>query len=700
MECVIKTVHLRAPLHQVLAVIDHTLAEEGYIRSEMTLAPRVVEWPTGEKIELPPELPDGMRRVVVAEKDGWVAIADGGLTGTLFATTDWGAKLSTSITTPVVVLAGECDHAFFSTVHLHRGGEVVGESSVPEDAVNESDGRHRIRPLFLVDDFPTAKAQLEAGIVVNRLGGEENVHVVAETLGIPNALMDASSETAEGWTHHLYAFDADRAPPPEDRMRAKLEMLMGGQLAALGIDAGELMAGIASAGLMKVTRDDDRPLSLEAPGSSRMVGFIGQPQRMHTQLTLEGGKDGERAKDLRVELRGDGAALVEVTAIYAGHERTPLSEITLERGGDVVVYVEFVPRGEGKGPLHLHATMTPNLELTNENFITIKPALRIPVFPIINKDDISALEEYGARDVASGWVGFDRPWSEVGNAIVGICTSIAQELLAIHAAEPRPERVVLERDAKTSDIEAALDAGAEVLVPGFGQGLMRVTREEECLNFSALEESPGENLGFRATVLRKGGESLEFPAPAAWPKLVAELERGADVTLQLGPWRRPITLDISHQPEGSNYFPDPERAADYVRVQVAWSFPRPTLEASQIKLGALGTEVLERAGAIEGHLGGVVFASGRALSRSSSETNCERLRDERDVSPARLRAHVRGPGHRVLVPVDAMTKLGAMEGIDRLAVAHGVVLASRARDPFAYDVADAEVMERAVTPML
>ncbi len=52
----LQTSHVRAALHRVLAVIDATLAGEGFLRSTEAL--------------------QATRVLVVAEKDGWVTIAD------------------------------------------------------------------------------------------------------------------------------------------------------------------------------------------------------------------------------------------------------------------------------------------------------------------------------------------------------------------------------------------------------------------------------------------------------------------------------------------------------------------------------------------------------------------------------------------------------------------------------------------------
>jgi len=110
-------------------------------------------------------------------------------------------------------------------------------------------------------------------------------------------------------------------------------------------------------------------------------------------------------------------------------------------------------------------------------------------------------------------------------------------------------------------------------------------------------------------------------------------------------------------------------------------------------------DVLRRAGEIEGNLGGVVFAALRAVS-TSFDMPWESLMHQgrRDPSPRFLATHVRSPGFRVLVPSGAVAQLADSPMNEK--VAHGVLLASPASDPFAYDGAHAEAMERLVLPLL
>ncbi len=186
---------------------------------------------------------------------------------------------------------------------------------------------------------------------------------------------------------------------------------------------------------------------------------------------------------------------------------------------------------------------------------------------------------------------------------------------------------------------------------------------------------------------------------STWAKILAELDRGADVSLRAGPYGSLLQIEISHQPEGSNRFPDSESAERYPRVGVSWSCPRPTLAASTRSLGMIGSDLLTRAGNIEGHLGGISYAGGKMYSPGSFETRYESLIGTRMKAgtPKWLATHVRGPGHRVLVPEKAISKLQATPNVEQTKLAHGVLLGSSGDDPF---TCDPEPMERAVLPLV
>jgi len=125
-----------------------------------------------------------IREISLYEQNRWVGIADDN-----HASTAWGPRLSRGFEVPVVKLAGECDHAFYSEAILFEKGLESATSNVPTDAVLEEDGRHRIRPTFLTVLAPEARQALERGVVVRELGGEENIQAVGAALGIPRPLV-------------------------------------------------------------------------------------------------------------------------------------------------------------------------------------------------------------------------------------------------------------------------------------------------------------------------------------------------------------------------------------------------------------------------------------------------------------------------------------------------------------------------------
>ena len=98
-------------------------------------------------------------------------------------------------------------------------------------------------------------------------------------------------------------------------------------------------------------------------------------------------------------------------------------------------------------------------------------------------------------------------------------------------------------------------------------------------------------------------------------------------------------------------------------------------------------------------LGGVTLTSGSG-STMSPETPYEHLVEARFSAskPAWLAAHVRSPGHRVLVPAAGRAKLGAVpERVEVRRLAHGTLLLAAGEDPF---TAEREPMERAVLPLV
>lgn len=690
----IKTTHLRARLGPVLTALEERLGSEGLIRAPAP-PPRVVEFPDGRTMTLGPEIPRGMRCVLLVETAGWVTIADDP-----FAATDWGALLSSVEEAPVFTLEGEADHAFYSTIVVHERGEVAHRSQVPDDAVLEEDGRHRIRPRFLAAYFPEAAAAIDAGIVVNRLGGEENVHAVAEVLGLPNGLLSPDSD---GVTVHYFVIDPARAPERGPNVSG-LSGLLGKLAAEAGVDLAALGFSDPEALVASFGEPTAMPLELHAPLSGSSVGFLGDAFQTHTTFRIAGG-GGASAAGLSMRVRGAGVFDVtevrvrgsggtELTADLEveGHDRVArLPSVVFTQTADadrkgrfddpaeVVVYLSGTLVAVGEVQVEIASETTADdgtrLEATAHFDLTVKPAPRVPLLPRSVDPALLAtrhfdMEAYAQRSCFCGWTAFDRPWSEVKDVAIGAATDLLRSLGDVVRDEPT--------------------------VP---------SGDDDALCFS--DEAPPAP-GFRASVLRKGGESLEFAAPLepgsdAWTRILEELTRGADVTLTAGPFRRETRIEVSHQPEGSNYFPssDPEQIARFARVVVAWSCPRPSNERTGAAMAALGTAVLARAGNVEGHLGGVVFASGRPLLRPDFAMPYEAIVGRRGDEPRWFESHVRSPGFRVLVPAKAARRLGSpTAAIVRTPLAHGILLASGAANPFAYDAADAEAMEREVLPLL
>lgn len=721
----IKTTHVRASLSEILALLDEVVAVEGYVPSARELTPRVI--PIGEEtMTLDPEVPENVRRIVVAEEDGWVTIADHP-----FAETEWGAVLSEALEAPTFTLEGECDHAFYSSIVVHERGVVAHESRVPEDAVHEPDGRHRIRPSFLASYFPAATSALESGLVVNRLGGEENVAMVASALALPNALLSAYDfTTGEDRASRLYERE-DTRRIGTGKLREGLAAMMGDLASRFGIEGGaaDLQAMLAGFTKMKIEA------GLRGTGSGRYSGFVGSKLRAHASFVL----DEATARDLTVRVSGSGLANCEITGIRVVSSRdvsAPGRVATPERDEDgyfvrfadlamspedaeIVVYVTGTLVKEGKGALDIEAAIggphptggsdqTRRFSDKSENKIEVAPALRVPLVPAwVDAEMLRHREhyiaEYDARAAAVGWLAFDRAWGDVRDVAVRMMSDLLAILLEVERSEPKRESITLGPNAGHDEILVALKRGAEVTIEG-SMPMRATLDDDDCVCFSSVQMEGSASAGFRATVLRRGGEYLEFPAPItpesdAWTRILTELERGADVTLSAGPIFRAMSIDVSHQPEGSNHFPDPANADRYTRVTLSWRCPRPTQATSARTLSMFATDLLERAGMIEGNLGGVSLAGGASRSPGSFESAYEQLIDTRmkASAPAWLKTHVRSPGHRVLVTAEAAKKLTATPDVDRKPLAHGVLLSAEGDDLFS---AARDAMERAVLPLV
>jgi hypothetical protein len=519
------------------------------------------------------------------------------------------------------------------------------------------------------------------------------------------------------------------------------------------------------------TTPKDEPLTLQSPGSSRWSGFAGNEHECHTTLQLGNGEaNGPRcSRGLRIRVTGSGLDSFEVTKIRVvptgsvGDPAAPQWELAPERAADgvfadapdvelvlpssdptsavlppgerlrrrahtpvfaamaadragVVVYVSGVLLREGKGAIEIHAETTAadgaTLTTTSKNSLEVRAALRAPILPEWVDDarlraNRSVLAEYEAREVAVGWLGFDRAWPDVRGVIAQMLGQLSALLVEIARSEPKREQVVLGGRAPSSEILAALKRGADVIIRGRSD--MRAMLDDtdgESICLSSIEGEPSSEDGFAADVLRKGGERLDFQAPvavgdtdAAWTKILAELDRGAQVSLRAGRYGSAFRIEVAHQPEGSNYFPDPSQAERYARVQIGWSCPRPVRSASALLLTRVGSDLLACAGEIEGNLGGVLLAQGRMFDLATFTTTYESLVDTRMRAgdPKWLASHVRSPGHRVLVPAGAATKLVASPGVEQRMLAHAVLLSARGDDPF---TAEREPMERAVLPLV
>ena len=688
----------QASLDRVAREVERALEAQGFVRDDAVLAC--------------PGAP-GTRRIALYEERAWIGLAD-----EPFTTTDWGAILSRALDAPVFVMEGEGDHAFFSSLTVYEDGQERHASHVPGEEKLGEDGRHRIRPAFIAKYVPAASAALFAGIAVNPHGGAENVHAVGVALGIPRPLFSVFDE--EGARTLLgFRFARDVSVVDDDSSSDLLgDGLLASAMNALGVPVDALLTSITEQ-LLPGARRGGAPALDASPSRSGTGGFVGKSERLHCTYALVGA---ERAQRLVVELAGPGLALFGVTAATARvgqnaelvgvvESRAPtrvvfrFDDVVLTQAPSpdldalpprerarqamqrmnamgmfadpalVTVHIEGVCIAVGSGEMRMRGTVAgPRgpLSAACEQALEVKPALRLPVLPAWVTPNLEVqfadADNYAQRCHGFGWVAFDAPWAELAPHVLERAAALVRVLLA-----------------------SPLAAGAVVA---------RVTRKG------------GERLEFRGAIVP------ELSAPACdprspWARIAAELERGADVSLARGEAYDGPSVDIVHQPGGPNLLagmhdePNPRRGPTVV---LGWTLPRACIAAPDAvdvpRLMVVARDVLHASGDIASHVGGLVSAQHYPPRSPMWETAYESLAETRmkTYDVRFLRDHVRSPGWLVLVPERAVAALpGAAESAARANIAvtklaHGLLLASPARDCFAYDGRDAKQMETLVLP--
>ncbi len=625
-------VHARGATREAwIEAVVAFLAEEGFTRVE-------------DVASTDPSL----RRIRLYASGGWVGLADDPE-----ADMPWGEHLSKVLGVPVVAMSGECDHVFFSEVKLYEDGAELQASSVPEDAVLEDDGTHRIRPTFLASLVPAAKRKLEAGIVVNELGGEENMLAVGEALGIPRPCVSPYDEQSGDV---VLVFRDDHADEEERDplagLRKALMKSFGAELEALAV--------------RRATP------ALSGGSSSRESSIVGRTYRIRTTFEYDGPA---AAKGLVVELSGDlelfdppelevvlevaGARpFVAKAKKLSGRRRYTFSKLEIDGPTTVIVSAPSHLRKEGQGTLTIRASTVDPPDLTDTNTIEleIEPKPHVPIVPSFARgagDVTHYVQAYGKRDLAVGWIAFDGKWSKVKAVAQRIAARVAETILEVTDAKAMSARVL----------------------------------------------QNGKYLTFRAVRIEN-----KPAAGSPWARIQKALAAGADVELYTGePFTAP-RVEICHRPTGSNFgFPSVARTdRSCPTIVLAWSVPRPASPAGAKALAELGRWALEEAGATAGNLGGHATAQGVELQGAFHEVPYDTLAQTREgaVTTGWLRTHARTPGWAVLLPKLAGKKLAKTvpARVKRTKLAEGVLVTSTAKDMFTYEAKASAAMERYLLP--
>lgn len=633
--------HLRGDLNDVADVVTEFLDGEGFTltESEGSRDPSV-------------------RRIAFYAQDGWVGLAE-----ERFSMTEWGPVLSAALSTEVVTLAGECDHAFYTHVFVHAEGEEKHAARVPADITLDDDGEHRLRASFLPKP-----------VSVNELGGEENMQAIGELLGIPRPLFHLEDGPALTLSFTYTSDQPAKAPDFAKLFGAEFAGMSDEIQSALKGLKVELAPGMRAMMGVRAAKTDGPPRLVACQESNRHETFAGESGHVHGSFLLE---DAESAKGMTVSLYGDGLALFDAARIRArvGEQEwtalpaiedglvtfsLPNVELTqpaarpdtshlpfeermrqgMKRIGniglganhaEVTVWIEGRFLESGEGELAMSASLDGQNAATTEIALRVKPAVRRPQLPAgVSTPHPVYVENYEARNVAYGWVAFDAKWDDVKETVL----AIAREA----------ERVMREATGSTS-IE--------------GHAHLR----------------SGKRLTLKKDV---------------WTKADKALAEGANLSVYLDKSLMGAALEMVHQPDGPNLLPTltwEDRRPPV--VWIAWWCPRPESEVGIRALAKLGEFTLSLAAKEASNLGGVVSAQGE-YSRGMFETAYDRLAGLNATNDARwLATHARAPGWRVLLPPGVDSPNGSERVLD-----------SSAPDPFAYSPAQAEAMERLILPLL
>ena len=610
--------------------------------------------------------------LVFDDGHGWCVVADADHEFDSDAAAEVARSLSRSHRTTALLIS--VHHSDTALLARFSKGKARGKLRVPEDGrVDRKTGHRHVDASFLKDlaTSDDARRALAAPILADRTFPEATILEVARLVGL---------HAPGAGARYLW----NDPPPGAIRLRftpTKAEP-------ATEID-------------WRPPGEEDARLVLRHQPSAE--GCVGGPltELLHFELQSY---EPQRVEGLRVELAGEGVALLGATGVRGWNAPAAASRVPLVTAAPNVLRASF-PQGfvenarpltmsamtpaafrewkqaltahhekqfrfqvdgtfvsAGTAPLEVRVTRLDGAPLPvsgGQMTLTIRQAPREPVLPADapsrDPSRTKTLEAYADTSFVAGWLAFDAPWSALGDFVVDLGSRIAAL-----AATPNPLELTLTSAGTHPTVKARFGPQAHLARDAFAVA--------------------------RATLAQEAQLRLHQPYDL-------QVERAAPQGEVL----------IAHEPRGNTVFDEATRRHfDALRPSprippFSISFCLPAALATQhlAELVAVFREAVARASCVGAlltpaprwHLDGLPWEGLTGTERFSS-----------DVELARN--HARAPGWFVLAAGASASLVRPSAGVTVQAVASGAVLQSNSPGPAAMSAVDREVMERAVLPAL
>jgi hypothetical protein len=612
---------------------------------------------------------DGGRSIAVYEEQGWAIVVEQEAPAEAEALA-WAERLSRALHSDALTLRVEGERVL---VALHCDGGLCGALRLPVDALPAEDGHRRAPAGFLAHLAvgPEAKAELERGVLADRVLIEETVHDLGRWIGLPHA----------------------------DRPPAALALLVPAERARqLHFTPRTPTAPPPRSG----------PTSIAVHAPARLEAFAGFPLEEHGlfQLAATGGEvrgvelvlSGEALRLLRIDAvtgwnpavsEAEGETVIREArlaslpdgALHAGFEEARLGPPTGARAGGgaatgaravaegvaATFFAGLRGRGEvaGAGALVLRARSVAAPAIVSPAVaveVIVRPTPRTPLLPPDRRppEDTRALREW-ASDLAAyagdawgaGWLAFDAPFAAFEDAVLALTAGLAEALLDATAAGELHARLV---SGGTRPRSSGRFRRGDRLAPPAWSAELGLLRGEAILELAAER-------GAVQIAAQPGGSTLLSPA------LRAQIAA-------IRPAQPPVPLAIT------------------------WSIPTPPEARARARLAEAMARAIEAAAARPECVGGLCGASGAPGDALSLPY--EKLAGlGAAASLTWVRHHARAPAWRVLVPPAAAAGLPAeTPGVTRRPAPAGLLLGAQGADPFALSDADRGALERALLPAI